>query len=177
VWRNTGVGCNIGILHSPPFNFVNLVAFGNGAVNCTISVSPVVLNSPVLSGDSTFATTYGIRATSGTDLKINNGSLGVASGIKVAHSSGDFHISNNGPMRYRIVLYNTVLGSSVEVTSPSYLQDLLDSYISSVKHDGQAGCDQSLERCRNNRTCDRANEYRTAQPGERWHLRKRLRAS
>lgn len=141
IWRNTGVGVNFS--NGPDFIINNLTAFGNGTANISTSFGGrLVLNSPVLSGDSTFATSTGISfSTNGGEAVINGGDLGTASGIKVAHSTADITIG--GPF-VRIILGNTKLASATEISGQTLLTP--GSFISSEKHDQTAGLHKTFKR-------------------------------
>lgn len=122
IWRNTAYG--LYMAGNTDVTVTNLVSFGNNiaSVNFAGGGSRLTLITPTLSGDSSFATTYGLapqtgQASSGNDVHIFGGSLGTASGIKVAHSTGDigFAAAQSGASKFH--LHGTTLASATQVAA------------------------------------------------------------
>ena len=137
-WRNTTVGL---ALSGGDLIISNLTLFGNTTDNITATGGfRLTLYSPTLSGDSTFATTNGINFSStitGHELIVYSGDFGTISGIKTAHTN-DIALQTVGTSLLRVILNNTKLASTVEVSNP--VTGLSPrSFISSQKHDQTAG--------------------------------------
>lgn len=139
-WRNSGVGVQLaaagGIVN---VTLSSLVAFGNTTANVNVagSMGNVVFTSPLLSGDSTFATTHGISfGSTGIvvwGLVVENGDFGTVAGIKTAHTQDlNFALTAYAD----VVLVNTKLASAIELTGQSLM---LGGRIGSQKHDQVAG--------------------------------------
>lgn len=137
MWRNSSSGLNIS---GGDFTVNNLEAFGNSSENIGSNLPGVrcVLNSPVLSGDTTFSTANGINMNSNNFMGIfiiNSGDFGTATGIKVAHSTADIAISQTSYLSFQ--LNNTKLASATEFVQASFLG--ATAFLSSEKHDQTAG--------------------------------------
>jgi hypothetical protein len=137
-WRNTGVGFNF-VNAAIDFNLPDFVGFGNTTDNiqCSALAGSLYISSPILNGDTTFATTNGIRflnVGSVYNVVIDGGEFSTVSGIKTAHTND---ININGLMDVRLVLRNTKLGAATEVANQSILSNF--GYVASEKHDQTAG--------------------------------------
>jgi len=149
-WRGNGVG--IGLQTSGgavgELTISSPVLFGNTTNNVNISAPQgrIVLIDPVLSGDSTFATTNGITVGANAcigELVIINGDFGTASGIKTAHTN-DINVSACAGAFVRMFLANTKLGSTTEVLTPSAMS--ASSFICSQKHDQTTATHKTIKR-------------------------------
>lgn len=122
IWRNSAYG--LYLFGNNDVTITNLVSFGNAVSSVNIQSGGVRLTlvTPTLSGDSSFATPYGISpangtASTGSEVYIFGGSLGTASGIKVAHSTGDLGFGQvfSGPSKWH--LHGTTLASATQVAA------------------------------------------------------------
>lgn len=147
IWRINTRGLNINI-STTELTITSLVEFGNGTSNIEWA-NPggrLVLIDPVLSGDSTFATTNGINVASGAavaELVIVNGDFGTATGIKTAHTN-DINVSGCTGAFVRMFLSNTKLASTTEVLTPSAMS--ASSFICSQKHDQTGGNHKTVKK-------------------------------
>lgn len=147
VWRCNARGLNMqGVATEVVID--SLTAFGNSTDNIgfTNNSAKLTLLSPVLSGDSTFATTNGIAVearASIAELVIINGDCGTASGIKTAHTN-DINVSACAGAFIRMFTVNTKLGSTTEVLGQSAMS--ASSFISMQKADQTTGFHKTLRR-------------------------------
>lgn len=121
-----------------------ITMFGNVLANIefhNVSVSKLSISNPILNGDTTFATSYGLYSinTIIADSTIENGNLGTASGIKTNHAVSDIYTDT--PTYISIVLSNTILASSSQVANQAGLQP--GSYIKAEKLGQIAGNHQT----------------------------------
>ena len=167
-WINNGAGWYQGgnggpatlVLSSPVF-------FGNNAYNIRFYTSTIrlIITDPIIAGHVNYSTAVGFYVGCPIWVYVYNGSFGVASGVYVAHTTGDISVAVPALGLGRIVLFNTTLASSVEVANQSNMLDLPECFISSTKHDGQVGaikvwkCAGFIERD--------TETYRTASPSEK----------
>lgn len=138
IWRCTGYALflatftqNLILSDCTVFGCGGAIYSSNGCYNTTI----INLTS---SGDTTYSQTYGINLLAGSTLNeitLINCDFGTASGIKVAHSTGDINITTNSIPRIKLI--NTVLASGTEIVNLSNIG--VSGYISSQKHDQTAG--------------------------------------
>ena len=146
-WRNGQNGFNYqanSLYSTTTLTIDGLTAFGNGSgYNIIINNAAIlnlVLNNLVLSGDSTFSTTYGLNLSgSYTGISLYNSTFGVASGIKVAHSGSDIYINAAGGI--------TVSGNNVTLASTNPITSNGSTTIVQVGIDGYgqvAGTNQSF---------------------------------
>lgn len=146
-WRNTANGIQFSSqvtnsLYNVTIN--NLVCFGNTTNNVRVSYGVTTLNNPLLAGDSTFSTTNGIsnQGNAGSCImNINSGSLGVASGIYVAHTN-DINLASCENVQMK--LNNTILASATEIATQTGLPP--SGYITSQKHDQTTGLNKTFKR-------------------------------
>lgn len=134
IWRNTNAGIRFeGAFFNNQFNFDTITMFGNGTANMQIGGTEAFVDCTwsnlVLSGDSTFATTVGIQeAVSGITWmrhRIINSTFGIATGIKVAHSTSDFgNSANNNPRE--IIFENCNLASGTPIGAPTQFSSIGD---------------------------------------------------
>lgn len=135
VWRNAGGG----ISFSGAGNTYNTgTLFGNATDSLQVGTGcgNILFKDFVLNGDTSFASTNGFRiaTTSGyAPIRFENCDFSTVSGIKTAHSS-DLNIS--ATIAAKVILNNTKLGASVEVTTASNMDQY--SIISSQNHDQTA---------------------------------------
>lgn len=145
-WRNNSAGLSISSGVSD-LVFSSLVAFGNNTNNIVFSTpgAAVKFTSPVINGDTSFATTNGIQfSVSGSHyVVITDGDFSTVAGIKTAHTN-DINPSALGSADVRMLMYNTKLGGATEVTNSSNLSS--SAYISSEKHDQTAGLHKTWTR-------------------------------
>ena len=147
VWRVNSVGLFINTA-TTELTITALTGFGNGTSNIDWA-NPggrLVLITPVLSGDSTFATTNGVNVAAGAavaELVIINGDFGTASGIKTAHTN-DINVSACAGAFIRMFLSNTKLASTTEVLTPSAMS--ASSFICSQKHDQTGGNHKTVKK-------------------------------
>jgi hypothetical protein len=136
-WRNTGAGINISV-NAADVTIESPVLFGNSGDSLVISGNADVwLKSPIFNGDTTFATTNGIRLSSNViNLLIDDGDFSTVSGIKTAHTL-DIVVSALGVTASKVIMRNTKLGAPTEVSNQSGLSS--SGFISSEKHDQTAG--------------------------------------
>lgn len=164
-WRNaaTGFGNSASM---PDLTISGLTAFGNTTSNFDFlaAAGRLALVSPVFNGDSTFATTNGIRVSNVPvgELIILNGNFGTVSGIKTAHTN-DITITTAGYVR--AMLNNTILASGTELSGQTLLTP--NSFISSQKHDQTAGNHKTWKKYGTISIDTTANMFRTASPSER----------
>jgi len=120
-WRNaTGTG----IASCNALTFTSGMWFGNvaslGQISVTASTSRLTLSACTLSGDTTFASSYGLfcslSAAAGfcPDWRLLNCSFGVATGIKVAHATADLAVSTNGGY-HTLIASHTAMGSTTKI--------------------------------------------------------------
>lgn len=142
-WRNnTGSGLELINLQNVTVDGVTL--FGNSTTNITLDGETrlTVLNA-VSSGDTTFSTTSGIAYTAGGggNVLIADSTFGVVSGIKTAHTQDITVIAGHF---LNVVLHNTLLASTTEVTNQTNLGTGIT--IGSQKHDQTAGLHKTWKR-------------------------------
>lgn len=139
-WRNTTR--NISVSAGASYTFVDPLCFGN-ANNHLVNTSGGIINlmNPLFAGDSSFATAIGIDQASGGVgpllLNVYGGSFGVASGIYVAHTTGDiaFAFASTNPNRY--ILSGTTLASTTEVSNQTNIGPF--GYVLAERLDGTTG--------------------------------------
>lgn len=135
---NGGLAVNGGTNGQIDIEIDNLLEFGSNTQNVRLTVGTLQLNSPILAGDSTFATASGISNqgnSSNGRLFIQSGQLGVATAFYATHTTADITVGAQGI--FRVDLNNTILGSATEVNTPSSLCP--GTFIASHKHDQVAG--------------------------------------
>lgn len=174
-WRNSSYGFyfthdrqSTGVGQAWTITLENCDAFGNTTANLLVDFRSVggahtvpteiflTLNNCDFSGDSTFATTNGIRFmenTGGTnatplfliEMILNSCTFGVVSGIKTAHTNDiNFSDSNIQIGICRITMNNCSLASATEINTPanafnSAFLHSKSNFIKSTKHDQTAG--------------------------------------
>lgn len=148
----------------------NGVFFGNNSSNIRISnnVHNLVLISPTLSGDTTFSTTTGLLY-NGSYLatgRIISGDFSTVSGIKTAHTSEDISTGANNSAGTQLILVNTKLGASTEVSNQAWMSGLAD-FLGSQKTDQTAGNHKTWKKYGTITVDTTANMFRTASPSER----------
>lgn len=158
IWRNGSVTT---VTSSSSVYLDGYIAFGNVTSNfAPNSSADITLNNAVLSGDNIFSTTNGVSIGGACgNIYVTNSTLGVVSGIKTAHTSGDVQ-GSSAPINY--ILRNCILASSTEVTSQTSMQPA--NKILSQKHDQTAGLHKRWERF-GTAVID-TTTYRTASPAE-----------
>lgn len=122
VWRNTATGVYITL--GADLTIINCVAFGNtlgNVVSGNNGGGRILLVNPTLSGDSSFATPYGVypnqAACAAPEVFIQGGSLGTASGIKVAHTTGDIAFPAATSAANKVTISGTILASATQVSN------------------------------------------------------------
>lgn len=132
-WRNTGTGMTM-----PPLDMTiaSLTAFGNTTDNLlmTNKNGRTVLNTPILNGDTTFATTNNIRPYG--EVIINLGDLSSVSGIKTA-ATNDLNFNQVNPTWAQVTMNTTKLGAATEVASQTNLAN--GAFVRGEKNDATAG--------------------------------------
>lgn len=143
-WRNNSQGVLFGGANgNARCSFLTLdspVLFGNSAANFSwfggsYSFSQRFINISS-NGDTTFSTTNGFQFQSSVcaiDMRVENSSFSVVSGIKTAHTN-DITLS---VALLQLILQNTLLAGTTEVGSPNQLAP--GAYVRSQKHDQTAG--------------------------------------
>jgi hypothetical protein len=150
-WRGTGPGLTFSG-SAVNVTFASLTLFGNttdnifvngGATVAVLSLSKVLFTSPVLSGDTTFATTNGLRINGASfcQVRIEDGDFGTVTGIKTAHTN-DLNVSVAAFVD--LTLLNTKLASATELTGQATL--MRGSRIGAQKHDQTAALHKSFVR-------------------------------
>jgi len=140
-WRclSGGVATATLIVEGSNVIFDTLTLFGNSTNNIVVNSGDILNNIKVISGtlngDSTFSTTNGLNVATGININLISCSLGVASGIKTAHTN-DISIVSSSP---EIIMNNCILSSATEVLSTG----LTGFYVKSQKHDQTAGTHKS----------------------------------
>ncbi len=125
-WRNTTNGIGFNTSSTNELTIDNLLAFGNTPQNVRITSGFLTLNDGLLAGDSTFSTASGISNQGnggGLEVVLNNCSLGVASGIYVAHTTGDINFS--GSQICRVFANNCMTASSTPVVGQTGLPPVI----------------------------------------------------
>lgn len=171
IYRMTGSGISISqATAAKKISFATLELFGNTTNNIIVTGNNTLLylDTATLSGDSTFATTNGINVQAYTFVYVSNSTLGVASGIKVAHTN-DINVSTT--LLYAgVLLHNTTCASTVELTGQSNMGDVPELNlirIGSQKHDQTAATHRSWVKNGMISTDATAGLFRTATPSER----------
>ena len=151
LWRNGAAGINIASSGDRNHAYTNLLLFGNTTDNISINsnLARVTMESSVLAGDSTFATTNGISMSQSSNQggiagiwTIYNSDFGVATGIYVAHTNDIEVVTSSAVLQ--MYLDNCRMASTNEVTGVSSLfNDKLGGFIKSAKHDQTAGSHKS----------------------------------
>ena len=145
-WRNINWGLYTGGLVDSGIN--TLTSFGNGSGGFLFNAgnsSNSFLTGWTLAGDTTFAQPIGvdINATSIEQIFLDNSSLGVASGIFVAHTTGDIDPTvANVPID--LILRNTTLGSATKIANPGNMT--FGSTIKVQRLNGTAGNHEIVKR-------------------------------
>ena len=149
----TGVKAWRGATASTALNLSNLddvlidgyEAFGNTTSNLVIdSNKQLIIKDAVLSGDSTFATISGVvfSTSTGGEIAFEDSTFGVASGIKVAHSTQDVLVSATGFTD--VQFHNCLFASTNEIGLQSSMVNGLT--FGSQKHDQTAGLHKAWRR-------------------------------
>jgi hypothetical protein len=91
-----------------------------------------------MAGTSTFAQAVGFDANTGnlSEVQIEQGSFGVASGIFVAHTTGDFRYNQTITAMVRWILRNCVLASATEIAGTDMSFMAFGSFIAQQRYDG-----------------------------------------
>lgn len=112
-WRNNDNGLYWFNCCAYPVNIDGFTAFGNTTYNIFFNgvMDRVTFNNLILNGDTTFSTGYGV-AIGGTNLVMNNSSLGVASGIKTTHSTADIGANISGTTTLQMTGSNVTMSSA-----------------------------------------------------------------
>lgn len=141
VWRMSDAAVAIVSTNNQNITLNGLTAFGNFGANVSIGATGhvVSINNAMLAGDTTFATSLGVSVAATTILNITNSTLGVASGIMVAHTT-DISFTTT-PTALLATLDNVTLASASE-TSPSTRLSRV-GFIKSSKHDQTEGAFKS----------------------------------
>jgi len=158
-WRNNSSGINPAV--AGRHVLTNVTAFGNGTNNIVIGAGVVTLVSPVLNGDTSFATTTGINVSAGALVEVINGDLSTVTGIKTAHTS-DFVCGSNLCGTHSLI--NTKMGAATEVGSQTNLVNGF-GLVTSQRHDQTDGDHRYWKAYGSGRTD--ATIYNTAAPSER----------
>ncbi len=98
-------------------------------------------------GDTTFAQPYGLRTSTGkgTELFVERGDFGVATGIFVAHSTADIQPVASSLTFVRWTLRNCVFASGTEVSGVISMALLgAGSYLAYQRYDGTAGLHKTV---------------------------------
>lgn len=116
-WRNNDNGLYWFNCCSYPVNIDGFTAFGNVTYNMFFNgvMDRVTFNNLTLNGDTTFSTSYGLTIV-GTNLVMNNSSLGVASGIKTTHSTSDIGANIASTTAFQMTGSNVTMSSSTTFT-------------------------------------------------------------
>lgn len=169
VWRNTGGGLTLGndaAVSTTPGVYITLTNssfFGNANYNLWTAGSVLTMDNVAVNGDTSFATTDGMRVGAGVTLaEINNCTFGVASGILTTHTN-DINIGSTANATPQFLLSNTTLASSTEVANQSSAAAL--AYVKSSKHDATEGSFKSW--FKNGRIERDTTIFNTAAPSER----------
>lgn len=121
-WRNNSDGV-YSQARASTFIFNTFSAFGNNASNIYIDrpIHALHITDGVFSGDTTFSTAIGINLANEAacipDLRLNNCTFGVASGIRNSHTSADVSFAANSSVIGRL---NKCLFQSVPTISTAY---------------------------------------------------------
>src|SRR5216683_2046512 len=137
VWRNGSTGVIFSAVSTANQSNVidQLIAFGNTTANINLSLTlDTLFTNCILSGDSTFATATGVIVLNSGNTLFESCTFGVATGIKVAHSSQDFSLTGFGTA----ILRNCLLASTTEVASFA-AGNFRNAFVLSQKHDQTAG--------------------------------------
>lgn len=112
-WRNSDSGFHWNNGSAYPLTFDGFTGFGNATANLYFNgaMDKVTFNNITVNGDTTFSTPYGISIT-GTNLVLNNSSLGVASGIKTTHTTADIGAVIAASNTFTMTGSNVTSGSS-----------------------------------------------------------------
>jgi len=163
VWRNSTTGL---LFNSAPVDLVitDLVCFGNFNNNIAIGGSTsVTFINPIVNGESVYNTTNGFQFSTFCSVTIINGSFGVPSGTKTAHTQ-DFSFSAASDAY--VNLYNTILASPIEVAPASVGINMSErGYCSSQKNDQGAG--SHITWMKNGKVESDSTIYHTASPSMR----------
>jgi hypothetical protein len=158
MWRNGAIAINL--ISGGEWTINNCIAFGNASAHFQ-STGAALINGVnwVLNGDSSFPTASGISGTSGKFI-LKNSSLGVASGIKTAHTQ-DISLGSN--FFVELTLVNVILGSGTPIANQTFLAPT--SFISWQRLGTTAGNHGSALKCSTN-IID-TTIYNTASPSMR----------
>ncbi len=159
-WRCTGSGVSVS---SGRLIIESFVSTGHASAGMQLSGGYLEILSGTIAGETGFGMGYGVWLTSGSShAVIRNTDLGVASGLHVAHTSGDVVVASNYQTGY-IKLDNCRLASATEVLQNSIMD--YDLTISSQRHDQTDGDHRYWRRTGAGRTD--STIYNTASPSER----------
>lgn len=130
IWFLTSIGITMstgaGGVHSRAL-FSNLTVFGCTTNLSASSSSYWRISSGKINGHATYSSANGIGVGAGGLIVLINTNVGVGA----AHTTGDIGLGSVGA---KVLLYNSVLGSSTEVSSPTSMA--IQSGVYSSKHDG-----------------------------------------
>lgn len=171
-WRNTSAGVSLNGTYGRMVVQTGTI-FGNGTQNILMdnfsgagAWKRFLGRSLTLAGDSTFATTYGVRFSGNQNphfVTLENCSLGSASGILVAHATAD--IDCQAQDRYaEIVLIDTLLASATEIQNSTRLRGR--SFIAYQRADQSTGANRKEYPALGTVSYD-AVLFRTAAPSEK----------
>ncbi len=149
-WRNNGAAAQAGVVLSTRIGELLLdgvTCFGNGNASMCASATlhmmgPIRVRNAVLSGDTTFATATGFAFSSSVGgqmalpFTFENCTFGVASGIKVNHSTSDIDFTANTPRYVQLIFVNTLLASTTEFANKAQLTGR--AYVAYQKQDQTA---------------------------------------
>lgn len=168
VWRNALFGMEFNMNYCREIIVDTATFFGNNLASIKFTNTGfsklIVLNNITSNGDSTFATTDGLRVNAPyVDISMNNCNFSTASGIKTAHTNDiDIYDANTS---CEIILRNCKLSASTEILNLSYMYT--GSYIKSAKHGQQAGNHKSWFKYGTITIDTTAGMFHTASPSER----------
>lgn len=184
-WRNVSYGFNL--TAATQFRLLSPTAFGNGVANLWFNqgtnqgndCNNIVVDTPLFAGDTTFATPYGIVCGNGYTgagssvamVQVTNGSLGVASGVYVTHTTADVRLyttlANNIRPFVDVTLANVAGSNSIVWDSPSQWATgpVRSSMVRVQRKGGTAGVHLTSKPHGVNRLDSVI--YRTASPSER----------
>lgn len=171
IWRNnnSGISINTGVaMCVTNGSFDGLTMFGNNGSNILLATASSILDVTfkdfTSNGDSTFATTSGIRIEFGgrpSIIKLDNCDFSTASGIKTAHTN-DINVNASNSI-VRVEANNCKFGAATEFNNfPANV--LNGSYIRSSRHDQTSGSHKSLYKFGTSQS--NSITYKTAAPSE-----------
>lgn len=145
-WRNgvSGITLNVSANHYVGLQLINPLIFGNATAGIYLSLSnqiAMLIKGGVFAGDSSFGQPAGVLCSTGVliDIRLETCTFGVASGIKVAHSTGDFDF-NSVKRLVRLSFWNCNIASSTRFANTTNLVD--GSYFAETKKNQTAGSHQ-----------------------------------